>query len=228
MESCRRRVKEVVMVFGVTAMDGNAPTSPSPPSPSSPGGWLQQPDTGIVQEELVGVRTFLLRATLINQLIATGSLLPSLCLNVFHSPYSLTHFQTSNAMFEAPPNNAYGAKFYETAAVSPALFGGDSEWLGEGCGKCWKVTGTANLGSYDSATMSTLVLKGANLCPSENEACSGEKVHFDIAAPGFDVSEFSFAQDCGALDPAEIDGYLGCGRWMIKDQDPTANCQRVQ
>ena len=128
-------------------------------------------------------------------------------------------------MFEAPPNNAYGAKFYETAAVSPALFGGDSEWLGEGCGKCWKVTGTANLGSYDSATISTLVLKGANLCPSENEACNGENVHsFDIAASGFDVSEFSLAQDCGALDPAEVDGYLGCGRWMIKDQDPTANC----
>jgi hypothetical protein len=79
-----------------------------------------------------------------------------------------------------------------------------------GCGKCWKVTGTTNLGSYDSATISALVLKGANLCPSENEACSGEKVHFDIAAPGFDVNEFSLAQDCGALDPAEIDGYLGC------------------
>ena len=131
MEICRRRVKEAVMVFGVTAMVMRPhPRLPQVHHPRG-GGLLQQPDTGIVQEELVGVRTFLLRATLINQLIATGSLLPSLCRNVFHSPYSLTHIQTSNAMFEAPPNNAYWAKFYGTAAVSPALFGG-SEWL-------WKV-----------------------------------------------------------------------------------------
>jgi len=48
----------------------------------------------------------------------------------------------SNALFRAPPDNIHGAKFYGTAAVSKAL-GGD-DWLGTGCGKCWKVTGTCN------------------------------------------------------------------------------------
>lgn len=38
----------------------------------------------------------------------------------------------------APAGNEYGAKFYGAAAISNALGGAD--WLGSGCGKCWKVS----------------------------------------------------------------------------------------
>ncbi len=86
-------------------------------------------------------------------------------------------------MFEAPTGNQHGAKFYGTAAVSSVLFDdsdGDS-WLGGGCGKCWKVTGTSNTPGFEGALTTTLVLKGANYCPPGNPACSNNKVHFDIA-----------------------------------------------
>merc|ERR1712130_393824 len=49
----------------------------------------------------------------------------------------------SNAMFKAPAGNQYGAKFYGSAAISQQLGGGD--WMAQGCGKCWKVTATANV-----------------------------------------------------------------------------------
>lgn len=131
----------------------------------------------------------------------------------------------SNAMFEAPADNIYGAKFYGTAAVSPILFDPDnrSSWRGEGCGKCWKVTGTANLNDQDT-TSTTLVLKGANVCPSVNTLCSGNKVHFDIAAPGFDVLAFSLAHECAEREPDEAEGFAACSAWMISNQDPTVNC----
>jgi len=90
-------------------------------------------------------------------------------------------------MFDAPVNNKYGAKFYGTAAVSPVLFNPsdqNSAWLGEGCGKCWKVTGTSNIPGYGFET-ATLVLKGTNLCPDSNAPwCDNGSVHFDISAPG--------------------------------------------
>jgi hypothetical protein len=100
-------------------------------------------------------------------------------------------------MFEAPTNNEYGAKYYGTAAVSPVLFNPSDQgasWLGEGCGKCWKVTGTSNIQGYGYAT-TTLVLKGANLCPASNAAwCGNGAAHFDISAPGkFKVAMVRFA-----------------------------------
>ena len=64
----------------------------------------------------------------------------------------------SNAMFKAPAGNKYGAKFYGSAAISKTL-GGDY-WLAPGCGRCFKVTGRANVGSHTE--YSTVVLKGTN------------------------------------------------------------------
>jgi len=133
----------------------------------------------------------------------------------------------SNAMFAAPTSNPYGASYYGTAAVSPILFSPsdmNKSWLGEGCGKCWKVTGTANLSGFDTTTTTTLVLKGANVCPADNAACSGGKAHFDIAAPGFDVTAYSLANTCETREAAEKDGFAACGDWMISQQDPTKNC----
>ena len=67
-------------------------------------------------------------------------------------------------MFTAPAGNSYGASYYGTAAVSPALFGYNTYWLGEGCGKCWKVTGTSNINGKPEVP-TTLMLKAANVCP---------------------------------------------------------------
>ena len=94
----------------------------------------------------------------------------------------------SNAMFEAPTNNPYGAKFYGTAAVSNVLFQdtNGNGWLGEGCGKCYKLTGTSNTPGY-SGIETTLVLKAANYCPPEDTLCSGNNAHFDIAGKQFSI-----------------------------------------
>jgi len=72
-------------------------------------------------------------------------------------------------LFDAPAGNTYGAKFYGSAAISQQLGGAD--WLGPGCGKCWKVTGTSNIGGH-SGTTTTLVLKGTNYCPPYG-VCAG-------------------------------------------------------
>ena len=82
-------------------------------------------------------------------------------------------------MFEAPSGNSYGAKFYGSAAISEALGGGN--WMAEGCGKCWRVTGTSNAGSIAPGVETTLVLKGTNFCPPGNAPCENGKAHFDIA-----------------------------------------------
>eukprot|EP00804_Cyclotella_cryptica_P015352 CCRYP_007993-RC/>CCRYP_007993-RC protein AED:0.07 eAED:0.07 QI:769/1/1/1/0.66/0.5/4/440/357 len=108
----------------------------------------------------------------------------------------------SNAMFAAPANNPYGAKFYGAAAVSASLGGG--YWMANACGKCWKVTGTSNVPGY-TGVKTTLVLKGTNFCPDENPLCA-KGPHFDIAAPGFDVTESSFANTCSANEPNEVAG----------------------
>eukprot|EP00559_Dactyliosolen_fragilissimus_P003526 CAMPEP_0184861872 /NCGR_PEP_ID=MMETSP0580-20130426/6455_1 /TAXON_ID=1118495 /ORGANISM="Dactyliosolen fragilissimus" /LENGTH=621 /DNA_ID=CAMNT_0027359529 /DNA_START=146 /DNA_END=2008 /DNA_ORIENTATION=+ len=128
----------------------------------------------------------------------------------------------SNALFEAPPNNVYGANFYGTAAVSKALGGGD--WLSDACGKCWKVTGKANVPGYNGRE-TTLVLRGANYCPPNNAACAEGLEHFDIAAPGFDVTAYSLSNTCRTREPAEIAGFEACGDWMISSQDPSINCE---
>ena len=93
----------------------------------------------------------------------------------------------SNAMFTPPANNPYGAKLYGSAAISNAL-GGD-DWLGKGCGKCFKVTGKANIGTRTYA--SVVVLKGTNYCPPSNSVCGAGLAHFDIAVPGFDFGPAS-------------------------------------
>ena len=72
-------------------------------------------------------------------------------------------------MFAAPEGNEYGAKFYGGAALSDKLGGGG--WIGEGCGRCFKVTGTANVPGVHGT--STVVLKGTNGCPPSNPSCSG-------------------------------------------------------
>ena len=95
--------------------------------------------------------------------------------------------------------------------------------MAEGCGKCWKVTGTSNIPGYEDVS-TTLVLKGTNYCPPANAPCSNNKPHFDIAAPGFDVGEFSLSNDCSGLEPDEIEGFESCGRWRIDNQDPDVLC----
>jgi hypothetical protein len=124
-------------------------------------------------------------------------------------------------MFEAPKNNSYGAKYYGTAAISQALGGGD--WMAEGCGKCWKVRGWSNIPNKDTF-QTTLVLKGTNYCPPSNPACSGNKAHFDIAAPGFDVTEYSLSNTCAVREAAEIEGFKSCGRWLIDDPNSDIGC----
>lgn len=127
----------------------------------------------------------------------------------------------SNALFAAPSGNPYGASFYGSAAISEALGGGN--WLAEGCGKCWRVTGQSNIAGYTSS-VTTLVLKGTNFCPPANAACSGGKAHFDIAAPGFDFAGASLSNSCTTREPSELSGFQSCGNWMISSQDPNQNC----
>ena len=105
-------------------------------------------------------------------------------------------------MFAAPTGNSYGAKFYGAAAISASLGGGD--WMAEGCGKCWKVTGTSNAPGY-AGVETTMVLKGTNFCPDGNPLCAAGP-HFDIAAPGFDVLAFSFAHECPQREPDNAAG----------------------
>jgi len=124
----------------------------------------------------------------------------------------------SNAMFAAPSGNPFGATYYGAAAISEALGGGN--WMSSGCGKCWKVTGYSPI----TASSTTLVLKGTNYCPPSNAACAGNNVHFDIAAPGFDVTEFSQSNTCSEREPEEATGFASCGRWMIDSQNPNENC----
>lgn len=127
----------------------------------------------------------------------------------------------SNAMFKAPPSNPHGAAFYGTAAISQGLGGGN--WLAEGCGKCWKVKGKSNAPGYEGVK-TTLVLKGTNFCPPGNTMCAGSNPHFDISAPGFDVTEFSFSNTCAEREAAESAGFGACGRWLIDSTDPDENC----
>jgi hypothetical protein len=127
-----------------------------------------------------------------------------------------------NAMFAAPANNIYGAKYYGTAAISQALGGGD--WLSEGCGKCWKVTGSSNISPFYQGVETTLVLKGVNYCPPGNSLCSNGNAHFDIGAPGFDVLQYSLSNTCADREADEIAGFESCKGWMIDSQNPDENC----
>ncbi|KAL7574268.1 hypothetical protein ACA910_012517 [Epithemia clementina (nom. ined.)] len=121
-------------------------------------------------------------------------------------------------MFAAPAGNPYGAKYYGTAAVSQALGGGD--WMAPACGKCWKLTGTSNAGITSPVFSTTIVLRGANYCPPSNSQwCGSGKMHFDIAAPGFDYLGASQANTCDSVEPNELEGFKRCGRWLINGGD---------
>ena len=78
----------------------------------------------------------------------------------------------TNSMFQAPGGNEYGASFYGTAAISAAL--GGANWLGSGCGKCFKITGNSNISGH-SGVQSVIVLKATNFCPDGNPACENGK-----------------------------------------------------
>jgi len=125
----------------------------------------------------------------------------------------------SNAMFVAPNNNQYGAIYYGTAAGSRALFGEGTDgrdFLGPGCGNCYKLTGTSNVNQV--GVQNTIVLKIANLCPEGNSVCSGGKVHFDIAAPGFDFAGTSLSNTCNSRNVDEAFGFNLCGNtWPAQD-----------
>ena len=125
----------------------------------------------------------------------------------------------------APAGNEYGAQFYGAAAISKFLWDGNTNsgnWLGEGCGKCYKVTGSSNTGP-NPGVATTVVLKGTNICPTGICNENG-KAHFDIAAPGFDVLEYSWSNTCEVLEPDELEGFQSCGRWMIDTQDYDVDC----
>eukprot|EP00592_Proboscia_alata_P028205 CAMPEP_0194444154 /NCGR_PEP_ID=MMETSP0176-20130528/127106_1 /TAXON_ID=216777 /ORGANISM="Proboscia alata, Strain PI-D3" /LENGTH=1107 /DNA_ID=CAMNT_0039270487 /DNA_START=26 /DNA_END=3349 /DNA_ORIENTATION=+ len=127
----------------------------------------------------------------------------------------------SNALFAAPEGNSFGAKYYGAAAVSNELGGAD--WMGDACGKCWKVTGTSNIPGYQGIE-TTLVLKGTNYCPTNAQHCELGKAHFDIAAPGFDWVGASLSNSCKEREPDQVGGFEACGTWMINSQNPNQNC----
>ncbi|KAL7545208.1 hypothetical protein ACHAWF_008561 [Thalassiosira exigua] len=125
-------------------------------------------------------------------------------------------------MFDAPVLNPYGATYYGTAAVSQALGGGN--WLASACDKCWRVTRTGNVSGHPKdGVATTVVLKGANYCPPENSACSGSKAHFDIGAPGFDVTQWSFSHTCPEREAAEDEGFSACEFWQSSNGDGPYN-----
>ena len=115
---------------------------------------------------------------------------------------------SSNALFSAPSGNQYGATYYGTAAISASLGGGN--WL-SGCGQCFKVTGTGNVGGM-SGVPTTLVLKSANFCPAGNPACEVGP-HFDIAAPGFDFTAASLSNNCRKLYGDDAAPFFACENW---------------
>lgn len=142
----------------------------------------------------------------------------------FGDPGNPTHCH-ANAMFRAPSGNPYGAKFYGTAAISGALGGGD--WLSDGCGRCFKLTGKANID--DHKEVSSIVLKAANYCPPSNAVCSGGRFHFDIAAPGFDYAGASNHNRCDSnQDEQALKHPQTCGYWMIHSQNADENCDCSQ
>mmetsp|Transcript_30396 Transcript_30396/g.64116 ORF Transcript_30396/g.64116 Transcript_30396/m.64116 type:complete len:380 (-) Transcript_30396:963-2102(-) len=126
----------------------------------------------------------------------------------------------SNAMFVAPAGNPFGATYYGAAAVSASLGGGN--WMADACGKCWKVTGTSNAPGYGGVE-TTLILKGTNFCPDDNPLCDAGP-HFDIAAPGFDVTAYSLAHTCPEREPEEAAGFAACETWLIGNLDPDLGC----
>ena len=110
----------------------------------------------------------------------------------------------SNALFSAPGGNKYDAKFYGTAAISASLGGGD--WL-DGCGQCFKVTGTGNVGGM-VGKQTTLVLKSANYCVAGNPMCE-KGPHFDI----FDFRSSSLSNNCENLFGDDAAPYFACENW---------------
>jgi len=83
--------------------------------------------------------------------------------------------------------------------------------------------GTSNIDGYTGIT-TTLVLKASNYCPPENLSCSGDKAHFDIAAPGFDFRGASKSNVCSSREQDEEAGFKSCEFWMINSGDPNELC----
>jgi len=128
---------------------------------------------------------------------------------------------SANAMFDAPQGNPFGAKFYGTAAISQDLGGGD--WLFPACGKCWKLTGQANIDDHNEVT--SIVLKATDYCPPANEVCANGRHHFDISAPGFDWAGASLHNRCESNQHEQaLKHPQTCGYWMINSQNPEENC----
>ena len=102
--------------------------------------------------------------------------------------------------------------------------------MGDGCGRCFKLTGTGNIDGYTDTT--TIILKGTNFCPDGNPHCEDGKSHFDIAAPGFDYPSASISNTCDTIyteedEPGMLTGDANatdygqtCAFWMINSQDP--------
>ena len=127
----------------------------------------------------------------------------------------------ANSLFMAPKNNKYGARFYGSAAISKAL-GGDL-WLGEGCGKCFKVMGKSNVSITGIPT--TLILKGTNYFASNRHGFDEDEPHYGIPAPGYDDPKQTQYNSCARSEMEK--GLIppqSCGKWMIDSQDPDENC----
>ena len=104
--------------------------------------------------------------------------------------------------------------------------------MADSCGSCFKITGTSNIEGHSDTN--TIVVKATNYCPAANPSCSGDKKHFDIAAPGFDYPAESLSVSCddyyGDSEPALLSPQT-CAYWMIDSQDPedteTCDCDAL-
>lgn len=141
-----------------------------------------------------------------------------------HSPFAdypnRDQYCHGNALFRAPTDNHWGASFYGTAAVSAAL-GGDW-WLGEACGKCWKLTANSLIGD-DFTSSTSIIIKATNFCPEDK---CGYGAHFSIAVPGFDSDPITRYEVCQERDPGEnYEAFSACENWMTgNSSNPQENC----
>jgi len=94
----------------------------------------------------------------------------------------------------------YGEKLWVVGAASDglaSLFGADDGCCGKdndsaGCGKCALI----RVPSATNPDWTAVVMK-KNRCPPWSNGCETGKVHFDVAAPGYDNLAYSTANVCG-------------------------------
>ena len=132
------------------------------------------------------------------------------------------------------PNNyggsIYGEKFWMTGAASDGLtklLGGDDTCCGSdpdgggGCGKCLLVS---NPNAVQS-DWKVLVMK-KNRCPPWSNGCEEDKLHLDLAIPGYDNLQFSTANICGQSDTIINKQQSSiCGEWYNKASTTIEGCQ---